>query len=696
MLARLGLMAKITSVASILVVTTFAGFAISMNLMLSKSIGERIEKDISASGKQASDSIAAWLNARVTLTELAASLTSKAVYPGEIVKSYTNPVFTREFNSIYVGDEQGTFISVPKEKMPDGYDPRQRPWYRDAVASDGAILTDPYLDAVSGELTISSAAPVKLNGRLLGVTAADFSVSALTEMTRKVNVAGAGFAFLTDQNGKVLIHPNKSLIAKNIKSVFPKDTPRITSDLQHTTLDGRAVLVSFIPISSLSAARWQIGLVVDESVAYKPVRDFQLAVTVAAVLGVLLMVAVLALVLSKTIVKPVVRMTNAMTKVASGTVDTDIPERTRTDEMGRMASAVAVFRDTILQRNMLESAATESSIRAEVERNENDAAIARRAEETALVVQTLGDALKRLANGDLAYRIETKFAGELDELRRDYNSSLSKLDNALFAVGQNATSIQINSAEIRVAADDLSKRTEEQAASVEETAAAVEQITTIVHESALRAKEAGEKVNDAKLNAENSGDIVKQAIDAMRAIERSSDEISSIIGLIDDIAFQTNLLALNAGVEAARAGDAGKGFAVVAHEVRELAQRSAGAAREIKALIASSSAEVRSGVELVDRTGQALSGIVANVRDISAIVNAIVVAAGEQASGLTSINSAINVMDQNTQKNAAMVEEQNAASHGLASEAKELLRLLSRFSMSKEARNFQPTLVVVS
>ncbi|MBZ5821670.1 methyl-accepting chemotaxis protein, partial [Rhizobium sp. VS19-DR183] len=208
------------------------------------------------------------------------------------------------------------------------------------------------------------------------------------------------------------------------------------------------------------------------------------------------------------------------------------------------------------------------------------------------VVDSLAAGLQRLADGDVAYRISTPFAAHLDTLRLDFNNSLTKLHEALQAVMENARGIDGGANEIRSAADDLAKRTEQQAASVEETAAALEQITTTMRDSTKRAEEAGVLVSRTRIGAEKAGEVVRNAVHAMHQIEKSSGEISNIISVIDEIAFQTNLLALNAGVEAARAGDAGKGFAVVAQEVRELAQRSAAAAKEIKALIITSGEQV--------------------------------------------------------------------------------------------------------
>jgi methyl-accepting chemotaxis protein len=300
-------------------------------------------------------------------------------------------------------------------------------------------------------------------------------------------------------------------------------------------------------------------------------------------------------------------------------------------------------------------------------------------------VEALARGLTELAHGDLEQRIVEPFPLNLERLRADYNESMSKLQDAMRDIGDNARAIAAGASQIRSAADDLSKRTEQQAASVEETAAALEQITTTVSDSSRRADDAGKLVVKTKDGAEKSGEVVKKAINAMSAIENSSREISSIIGVIDDIAFQTNLLALNAGVEAARAGDAGKGFAVVAQEVRELAQRSASAAKEIKTLINTSSEQVKSGVNLVGQTGQALEQIVTQVQDIDRNVAAIVDSSREQSTGLKEINEAVIIMDQGTQQNAAMVEESTAASHSLANEVDALNRLLATFKTGEQA-----------
>jgi len=410
-------------------------------------------------------------------------------------------------------------------------------------------------------------------------------------------------------------------------------------------------------------------------------HDSAFALTIASLaLSVGLATAAIFLV-NRRVVKPLNGIAGSMKTLADGDTNITIPHADRTDEIGEMAAAVAVFRDNAAERLRLERQTEADRAMSENERQAREAERTRDSGKVQAAVQALAGSLERLAAGDVTCRIDTPFEGDLDRIRLDFNESVGRLNDALREVGLNARAIDAGANQIRAAADDLSRRTEQQAASVEETAAALEEITTAVRDSTKRAEEAGTLVARTRTGAEKSGEVVRRAIDAMQAIATSSGEITSIIGVIDDIAFQTNLLALNAGVEAARAGEAGKGFAVVAQEVRELAQRSAKAAKEIKGLITTSGEQVRTGVSLVGDTGKALETIVVEVQEINSHVQAIVEAAREQSTGLQEINTAVNTMDQGTQQNAAMVEETTAASHGLAAEVSALNALIGRFNV---------------
>jgi methyl-accepting chemotaxis protein len=309
-----------------------------------------------------------------------------------------------------------------------------------------------------------------------------------------------------------------------------------------------------------------------------------------------------------------------------------------------------------------------------------------------LGVIQIATALTALAEGDLARRLPQPLIPELDKLRLDFNRASESLHDTMRSVGQAANSVRTGSDEIRSSSEDLSRRTEQQAANLQQTAATLDEITAKVKQTADGARNARDLVGQAKSDAEKSGEVVREAVKSMSGIENSSGQIGQIISVIDEIAFQTNLLALNAGVEAARAGDAGRGFAVVAQEVRVLAQRSAEAAREIKALISESGRQVSNGVNLVGEAGRALERIAGQVTDINGVIADIAASAQEQAVGLNEVNTSVNQMDQVTQQNAAMVEQSTAASHSLAGEAAELSRVVGRFRLggNEEASIAQP------
>jgi len=305
-------------------------------------------------------------------------------------------------------------------------------------------------------------------------------------------------------------------------------------------------------------------------------------------------------------------------------------------------------------------------------------------------IAALGQALSHLARGDLTARLENRFADAYEALRADYNTAAEKLADALGVIEGRVGGVREGSDQIAVAAVNLARRTEHQAASLEETASAMDEITATVGQTASGAKRAAEVVARTRDDVQRSGQVVEQAVAAMTAIEGSSQEITNIISVIDEIAFQTNLLALNAGVEAARAGDSGKGFAVVAQEVRALAQRSAEAAKEIKALISTSTQQVEEGVGLVGRTGEALQRMVAQIAEIDALVSEIAASAQSQAQGLAQVNSAVNQMDQVLQENAGMVEETSEATQTLNADAALLADLVSQFDLPKTRALAEP------
>lgn len=363
---------------------------------------------------------------------------------------------------------------------------------------------------------------------------------------------------------------------------------------------------------------------------------------------------------------PLRQLTTAVNRVAEGDYDSAVGLEGRRDELGQIAGRLAGLTETL-----------RASRRAEELRME-------KAKSQAEIVDHLGKGLDVLASGILTHEISQHFPEEYETLRQNYNRAVQSLRGVVAGVGENAAEILRNADQIASASDDLSRRTETQAATLEQSAAALEELLNSVNAATENARRAEETVRHTRGIAVQNGEVMKSAVDAMGAIEKSSERIGDIIGVIDDIAFQTNLLALNAGVEAARAGESGKGFAVVASEVRGLAQRSAEAAQQIKDLIISSGEQVETGVHLVERAGEALRQVVDQVAEVADMVTDIAHGAGEQADGLNEINVGISNLDAVTQQNAAMVEQSTAAAHMLKSSAMEMSRNLGQFEIASK------------
>lgn len=420
----------------------------------------------------------------------------------------------------------------------------------------------------------------------------------------------------------------------------------------------------------------------EEAGAAKETSQLSAAAMISSAISVALLVAGLWY-LRRRAVQPLAAMSSYMETLAAGDYSRSVPYSDRTDEIGAVAKSVGVFREAAIERRNMRERTEEERRR----RDEHEEVLRQQkaVEENnrVQVIEQLSQALGRLSTGDLSTRIDAAFTKEFDQLRTEFNGSVERLAETISIVLQSTARLRSSSKEIADATDDLARRTEQQAASLEQTASACDEITATVRNSLERAREASLVMTTAKDGAQHSADVVRNAVAAMERIAGSSERIQQIIDVIDQIAFQTNLLALNAGVEAARAGDAGKGFAVVAQEVRELAGRSANAAKEIKALIETSTREVAEGVQLVNQTGTALTGIEDHMVRVSGLIGDIVVAADEQSSALADINAALQQMDHFTQQNAAMVEETNAACRTLSEEVLDLGKVAERFQTKR-------------
>ncbi len=514
------------------------------------------------------------------------------------------------------------------------------------------------------------------------------------ENVMAIRFGEGGYFFINGFNGMMIAHPiAKELEGTDVRGL--KDTNGKAFNVELINLaqnpgqgfvdyywdkPGQSAPVEkFSYIEGFKPWGWGIGTGVyadDLAAKYRSSMIMTVAITIAAAVATL----AAALAISRTISMPINRLKNVMLEVSENDTRSDVPDTDRKDEIGNMAAALVSLRNSVIERNELEIRQKAQQETIDSERSATEANQLATSRQQAAVVTQIGAGLEKLASGDLTASVGD-LGPEYEKLRADFNTAAAALKGTISAIAESTAIVNSSASEISRATDDLSRRTEQQAASLEETAAALDEITAAVQNSTAQAEDAKRMVADARKGAAASGDVVRNAINAMGRIEASSSKIGEIIGVIDDIAFQTNLLALNAGVEAARAGEAGKGFAVVAQEVRELAQRSANAAKEIKSLITASTTEVNSGVELVQATGEALADIETRVNDINDRIVAIATAAQEQSVGLKEINTAVNQMDQMTQQNAAMVEETSAASQTLAGESDQLASRIAHFSL---------------
>jgi methyl-accepting chemotaxis protein len=399
------------------------------------------------------------------------------------------------------------------------------------------------------------------------------------------------------------------------------------------------------------------------------------------------------------IAKPVVGITKALRKMGEGDFDTVLPGLGRKDEIGAIASAVESIKVHAMERAQAEAqdaaqrqahAAEETARRQRAEADLQAKAAEERAklaEAQARVLSGLASGLKKLAGGDLTVSLGEGFTGEYRQIKEDFEGAVARLAETVQSISASSREVANATAEIAASTTDLSQRTEEQAASLEETTASMEQIAEIVRKNAENAQTASQSAATTCDVAAKGGEVVANTVDAMARIEDSSRKIADIISVIDEIARQTNLLALNAAVEAARAGEAGRGFAVVASEVRSLAQRSSQAAKDIKELITASTGQVKDGVGLVHKAGEALHEIVRSIRNVADLVAGIASASSEQATGIAQINRALTQMDEATQQNSALVEQNAATAKTLEQQAQAMDERLAFFRLDEsEAR----------
>ncbi|KWR89054.1 methyl-accepting chemotaxis protein [Cupriavidus sp. IDO] len=594
---------RIQVISTGIVVTALALTAGTTYVIVRNSNLETIRQNLDAVATGHALALDEWVAAKATMVAAAAD----QIAPGDphgIVRQLQR---AGAFPVTTAGWQDRSFVAS-KERMPEGFDPTTRPWYKETVAAGKQIVSTPYADAASGKPFVSFAAPILRNGALEGVVSAVVSLEGVRDVVAAVHPTPASLGFVVGKDGNILAHPQEKYLRKPVIELSPALTPATLTSLTRETkpleveLDGAAKLLRAKPIHGTD---WQLVVALDKAEATAALNDM---IKASAIAIVLLAAAAAALsgVLTAQAFRRLSGVRDAMYEIGSG-------------------------------------------------------------------------------DGDLTQRLPAIGSDEVTQIATSFNTFVEKLGGVLLRIRNGSESIKIATRDIEAGNQDLSRRTEMAAGNLEETAAALSELTGSVSRSAEATVQATRLATSASEAATRGGRVVSDVVTTMDDIAQSSARIVEIIGVIDGIAFQTNILALNAAVEAARAGEHGKGFAVVASEVRSLAHRCATAAKEIKALIETSEVSVKSGAQRVQVAGEAMNEIVDGIRRVTSIIAEISTSMGEQATGITQINQAVEEMGQATQQNAALVEQAAAASSLLNEQAYTLAEAVAEFKLGAEA-----------
>ncbi|WP_432690662.1 methyl-accepting chemotaxis protein [Pseudooceanicola sp. C21-150M6] len=480
-----------------------------------------------------------------------------------------------------------------------------------------------------------------------------------------VNIFAIGEDFLSrsslpgDNNG--LLQPVQP--EPYMRNAFDDTPPEL---LAHSKPDGSTEHL-MAGTASFLGAKWVLVVAQDDRIMMAPVIELRNTLLIQLA-GLMVVLALAGWIIGRSVSRPFALVGDRLRGVAEGDLVSPVPLTDRQEDAGDLARNLESLRDRL-------SAAEE-------ERQIHDA----KARDQEIVVKHLTTTIGELAKGNLTGKIATAFSPEYDDLRVAFNSALERLDETVSSLLGAADEIDDNARQVENASNELSQKAIEQAASLEETAAAITELSASVKSTADAASDADTIMRRAKEDAQQSGEVVQHAMSAMDKISTSSQKITQVTSVIEDLAFQTNLLALNAGVEAARAGEAGRGFAVVASEVRALAQRSSDAAKEINTLIQESAENVVGGVELVEKAGTSFESLIGDFDKVSVSVSSIATAAREQAIGLDEINSAVDQLDGVTQKNAAVATQVHGTGKVMVAEAAKLLQASSAFTVSHKSK----------
>lgn len=684
---QVSIAAKVLAATGAVALTIFAVYSMVAIRQSNAATAVSAARDLDRIGKATAESIANWFEGRRLVIDLAAEAVATAPPGGLSDGLFRRKTLTDNFIRTYFGRESdGAFFTHPRSAtLAADYDPRKRPWYRQARTHGGDTLTEPYIAASSGTPVVTLAAPLYRGGRLFGITGADFSIEALADMLQEADLPGRGHAFLVNARGVILVHSDPAMVGKTLEEVFGKPLS-LTETSGDVALEGVPLLVGFTPIPDLPGVKWYVGVALDRNVVYAALREGRRTAAIYAALFALLALFTIWIALDRIVLGPLRRMTGRMRELANGDYEIAIPFTTRRDEIGAMARAVEVFRENATKIAELTDARTkmttelqkefgavvDAAVRGDFERRVgakfDDPQIRALADSVNLLVETIdrgladtGRVLAALARTDLTMRIEGEYDGAFAKLKADINSVADTLNEVLGRLRETSHRVGGATSNLLTGATDLSARTHTQAGAIRGTAAAAEQLTAATDRNAADAETASARASEASHFAQRGGQVMAETTAAMSRMSESAALIAKIVEMIDGIAAQTAMVALNASIEAERAGGAGRSFVVVAKEVKALAKKATEASRDVKKLIDRSAADVAASTELVASAAESLTTMQRAILENSGLLDGIARASREQASAIAEINMAIGQIDGITQQNAGLVEEINAA-----------------------------------
>jgi len=631
---------KILLATSALVIVSFVGFTAYIYNDQQKSTTTALDGQLKSVGSTTATSIANWLNGRVLMVETLGQTLAGDPSEPVVARTIAQESFKSNFMFTYLGTAEGKFKMSPPDELPPDYDPRTRPWYKDAVAAKASTLTEPYSDASTGKLIVTVATSVAQDGKEVGVVGGDLDITSIANMVQQLDLNGLGYAFLVNDQGMVLVHPNKDLTLKPMKEAFPGADLKIGDGIVEAQADGGDRLFAFFPVQGLPTVHWYLGLSIDKDKAYASLTAFRNTAVIATIGAVLVVLILLGLVVRVLVSKPLVGMTEAMRKLAAGDMAIAVPGADRRDEIGAMSAAVSVFKENALKMTALS---------AEQEAMKQRTAAERKAE------------TMRLA----------------DDFERAVGGIVKGVADAAGALKTSAQTMSTTAAEANQQTAMVASASNETTSSVQTVSAAAEELSASINEIARQIKDSNDVAARAVQEAASTNAQVA-------ALATAAQKIGDVVRLIEEIASQTNLLALNATIEAARAGEAGKGFAVVASEVKTLATQTSRATEEITSQISAVQAATQSSVQAIDRISETIRSISSISGSIAAAVEEQTAATREIARNVEHAAQGTSHVTENIQAVSQAASQTGAAAAGVLGSAEDLARQSDRLKNELE------------